>query len=408
MRHTAEIAPAPSHTAQLGDRSLFPHLRPLVYLNHAGISAPSQPVRQAVIAYLDDCAKHGMAAYPRWHAQRQRLRDRLAHLIGAASAADLGLVQSTSAGITAIALCYPWREGDRVILFTGEFPANITPWLRAAELFRIEPVFLPLDGFHTADGDGLSRLEEELRRGARLVAVSAVQFQTGLRMPLAEMGALCRAHGAELAVDAVQACGATPIDVRAAEVDYLSCGSHKWMMGLEGCGFVYIRPERVTALRPAVAGWLSHEEPVRFLLEGPGHMRYDRPIRQRADFVEGGNLNAGGFAGLEASVDLILQIGVDRIHEHANAFNDALEAGLVERGFQSLRSPDAARRSCTLAALPPAGVDVVTLHRELGELGIACSMPDGVLRFAPHWPNALDEVEQVLASLDEAITRVRA
>ncbi|HSN97752.1 MAG TPA: hypothetical protein VLS89_05620, partial [Candidatus Nanopelagicales bacterium] len=123
---------------------------------------------------------------------------------------------------------------------------------------------------------------------------------------------------------------------------------------------------------------------------------------------EGGNLNAGGFAGLEASVDLILQIGVDRIHEHANAFNDALEAGLVERGFQSLRSPDAARRSCTLAALPPAGVDVVTLHRELGELGIACSMPDGVLRFAPHWPNALDEVEQVLASLDEAITRVRA
>lgn len=405
MRNTAEIAPAQEYTARLGDRSLFPHLRPLVFLNHAGISAPSQPVRQAVIAYLDDYAKLGTAAYSRWHAQRHRLREKLARLIGAAPA-DLGYVQSTTAGVSAIALCFPWREGDRVILFTGEFPANVTPWLQAAELFRLTPVFLPLDGFRAADGDGLARLEEELRRGARLVAVSAVQFQTGLRMPLAEIGALCRAHGAELAVDAVQACGATPIDVQAAQVDYLSCGSHKWMMGLEGCGFVYIRPERLAALRPAVAGWLSHEEPVRFLFEGPGHLRYDRPIRRRADFVEAGNVNAGGLAGLEASLDLIQQIGVERIHEHANAYNDALEPGLVERGFTSLRSADPARRSAMLSLLPPPGVDVARLHRELGELGIACAIPDGALRFSPHWPNAVDEAEQVLFSVDEAVARM--
>ncbi|AUX26739.1 class V aminotransferase [Sorangium cellulosum] len=408
MRHTAEAASGRPPAARLGDRSLFPHLAPLVYLNHAAISPPSRPVRQAMLALLDDYAAQGAAAFPAWFAQRVGLRAKLGRLIGAeAQADDIALIQSTTRGISDVALCFPWRPRDRVILFEGEFPANVTPWQRAAALFDLEIVLLPLGGFADGSGAGLARLADELRRGARLVSVSAVQFQTGLRMPLAAIGALCREHGAELCVDAVQAVGATPVDVEAAGIDYLACGGHKWLMGLEGTGFLYIRRERAPALRPAVAGWLSHEDGVGFLLRGPGHLRYDRPIRQRADFVEGGNLNAAGFAGLEAAVDLILSIGVARIHEHANRYLDPLEAGLRERGFESLRAADPALRSCALGVRPPAGAPVVELHRELMGLGIACSIPDGVLRFAPHWPNALDEVEQVLLSVDEALARVR-
>src|SRR6185369_9998242 len=111
----------------------------------------------------------------------------------------------------------------------------------------------------------------ELLRGARLVAISAVEFQSGLRTPFAELAALCHAHGAELSVDAVQACGAVPIDVGAMGIDYLACGSHKWMMGLPGAGFLYAAPGRVEALRPHVAGWLSHEDGLDFLFRGPGH-----------------------------------------------------------------------------------------------------------------------------------------
>ncbi|XXY54660.1 aminotransferase class V-fold PLP-dependent enzyme [Sorangium sp. So ce269] len=188
---------------------------------------------------------------------------------------------------------------------------------------------------------------------------------------------------------------------------YLACGGHKWLMGLEGTGFLYIRRERLPALRPAMAGWLSHEDGVSFLFQGPGHLRYDRPIRQRANFVEGGNLNAAGYAGLEAAVDLILQIGVERIHEHANRFLDPLEEALRERGWESLRPADPALRGCALGVRPPGGASVVELHRELTHLGIACAIPDGVLRFSPHWPNALDEWERVLLSTDEALARVR-
>lgn len=392
-------------TARLGDRSLFPDLEPRVYMNHAAISPPSTAVRHAVNVVLDDYARRGAAAFPTWMDQRRRLKGKLARLLGV-RAEDIGLTLNTTRGIIDVALCFPWKPGDRVVLFEGEFPANVTPWQRAAAAFGLQVAFVPVADL-AGDPPGLTRLRAELERGARLVAVSAVEFQSGLRAPLAEMAALCHSHGAQLFVDAVQACGAVPIDAGAAGVDYVASGSHKWMMGLEGSGFVYVRPDRVEALRPNVAGWLSHEDGLGFLFEGPGNLRYDRPIRRGIDFIEGGNLNAAGLAGLEASLDLIQSLGVPTIYDHVNRLHDGLEAGLVERGFESLRSPFAARRSCTLGALPPPGVSVVDLQRELGARGVACSLPDGVLRFSPHWPNHADDVGVVLDAIDESLAALR-
>jgi selenocysteine lyase/cysteine desulfurase len=389
-------------TARLGDRSLFPHLEARVYLNHGGISAPSVAVQHAVNEVLDDYARRGAGAFLRWNEQRTRLKGKLGALIGVAGN-DIALLPNTTRGVIDVALCFPWSKGDRVILFTGEFPANVTPWQRAAATFGVELCFLPLDEWNRDVEAGLASLERELDRGARLVAVSAVQFQTGLRMPLAEIVQRCHARGAQVFVDAVQACGSVPTDAGAAGVDYLACGSHKWLMGLEGCGFLYVHPDRVGELRPSTAGWLSHEEGLRFLFEGPGHLRYDRPIKHSVDFLEGGNYNTAGLAGLEASLDLIQQIGVTTIHEHVNGYNDVLEAGLVARGFQSLRHRDARYRSCTLGLLPPAGRSVVDLQRELTSRGIACALPDGVLRFTPHWPNNVAEIPFVLDSVDQIL-----
>jgi selenocysteine lyase/cysteine desulfurase len=373
-----------------------------VYLNHGGISAPSVAVQSAVNEVLDDYARRGGAAFLRWNEQRARLKGKLGALIGV-SGQDIALLPNTTRGVIDIAMCFPWARGDRVIVFQGEFPANVTPWQRAAQTFGVEICFLPLDEWNRDVELGLASLSRELDRGARLVAVSAVQFQTGLRMPLREITRRCHARGAQVFVDAVQACGSVPTDAGAALVDYLACGSHKWLMGLEGCGFLYAHPSRVAELRPNTAGWLSHEEGLRFLFEGPGHLRYDRPIKRSVDFLEGGNYNTAGLAGLEASLDLIQQLSVPAIHEHVNGYLDVLEAGLVARGFQSLRNPDVRYRSCTLGLLPPAGISVVDLQRELGVRGVACALPDGVLRFTPHWPNNVSEIPFVLESIDQIV-----
>jgi cysteine desulfurase / selenocysteine lyase len=393
---------APIFVAKLGDRSLFPKLEARAYLNHGGISPPSFPVERAIAAVLDDYAHRGAAAFLRWHEQRQRLKGKLGALIGV-SGADIALVPNTTRGVIDIALCFPWKPGDRIVLFEGEFPANVTPWQRAAATFGAEIIFLPLSEWLAGEEQGMATLARELDRGVRLVAVSAVEFQTGLRMPLRAIAERCHSHGAEIFVDAVQACGAVPFDAGADDVDYVACGSHKWMMGLEGCGFLYARPDRAAALRPTTAGWLSHEEGLRFLFEGPGHLRYDRSIRKSIDFLEGGNYNTAGLAGLEASLDLIQHLGVPAIHAHVNGYLDELEPALVARGFESLRSPDPRRRSCTLGVRPPAGVSVVDLHRGLEQRRIACALPDGVLRFTPHWPNNASEIPFVLDAVDETL-----
>lgn len=394
-------------TATLGDRGLFPALAARVYLNHGGISAPSVAVLHAVNEVLNDYAERGGAAFPRWNEQRQRLKGKLGALIGV-SGDDIALVPNTTRGVTDVALCFPWARGDRVIVFHGEFPSNVTPWQRAAATFGVDLSFLPLEEWNRDVDLGLASLERELDRGARLVAVSAVQFQTGLRMPLREITRRCHARSAQVFVDAVQACGSVPVDAGADCVDYLACGSHKWLMGMEGTGFLYVHPSRVTELRPTTAGWLSHEDGLGFLFDGPGHLRYDRPIKRRVEFLEGGNYNTAGLAGLEASLDLIQQIGVPAIHEHVNRYIDALEAGLVARGFQSLRARDVRYRSCTLGLLPPPGVSVVDVQRELGERGVICALPDGVLRFTPHWPNNLSEIPFVLESVDQVLSILHA
>jgi selenocysteine lyase/cysteine desulfurase len=389
---------------EIGSRALFPDLETRVYANHASLSPPSTAVRDAVKRTLDGYATRGMSWYAEETARRERLRERLARLIGA-DASHVALVANTSAGVLAVALCLPWRSGDRIVLFDGEFPTNVTPWQQAARREGLELAWLRADDFRLDRDAALERLEDQLRRGARLVAVSAVQFTTGQRMPLARIGELCKRHGAELFVDAIQAAGIVPLDVESMGIDYLTTGSHKWLMGPEGLAAFYAAPEAADRLHPNVAGWLSHQRPFAFLTDGPGELRYDRPFQHGARMVEAGTPNTLGAAGLEASLADIQRLGVAHVLGHVQAWHDAVEPGLIERGFESARMLDASGRSGSLSVRPPDPADAPAWLRALAEAGIACAAPDGWLRLSPHWPNGLDEHVVLLEAIDAVLER---
>jgi len=404
MAFPGDAPPLPPFEARLGDRSLFPDLEARVYANHAAISPPSRASLYGLEQGARIMARHGVAGFGPMSAQRGRLKTTLASLIGARPD-EIALVLNTSAGIAAIAQCMPWKPRDRVIVFTGEFPANVTPWQRAAATFDLETVFLPIADLARPDGPDYSALDAALAAGARLVCISAVQFQSGLRAPLAEISTRAHGVGAEVCVDGIQAVGCCPLDVGRTGIDYLVCGGHKWLMGPEGAGFAWARAECAAALVPRLAGWLSHEEPVDFLF-APGKLRYDKPVRRTLDFLEGGAPNLLGYAALEGAVQCLAQIGVEAIFEHVQTWLDRLEPALVKRGFVSNRMPDRARRSGILTVVPPAPLTAVQLSEGLGARGIACTTPEGLLRFAPHWPNALDEVPIVIAALDDVLADV--
>jgi len=391
---------------KLGDRSLFPALTSRVYLNHAAVSPLSRPVEEAARRALADLAAEGIGAVGRWMRAREALRTDLAGLLGC-EPADLGFPPGTTRGIVDVALALDWREGDAIVVFEGEFPSNVMPWYAAADRFGARVVRLPLDGFDDGTGDGLARVAAALEQHpVRLVAVSAVQFSTGLRMPLDGLGALAHAHGAELFVDGVQAMGVLPVDLT--PIDYLVAGTHKWWMGLDGLAVAYAAPEARANLRPLTAGWLSVEDPLGFLIEGPGHLRYDRPIRASLDWMEAGVQTTAAFAGLHASVGLLSALGLDAIAAHVQAIHDALEPALIELGLRSGRAADPAARSATLSLQPPAGIETTALAAALGERGVSVSTPDGWLRLSPHWPNGVHEVDTVVEATREALAAVRA
>lgn len=383
----------------LGSRALFPDLAAFAYLNHAAISPPSTRVCDAVASWLTRYAVAGVGAFPAAMEQRASLKAKLSTLLGCGPQ-DLAMTSGTSQGLIDVASCLPLRKGDRIVCFTSEFPANVTPWRQAIDAAEGALTFVPQEG--ESDEAVLEGLEQALKPGGvQLVAVSAVQFSTGRVMPLAEITKLAQEHGALVCVDAIQALGVMPFDVAELGVDFVAGGGHKWLMGVEGSGFLYARPDVLDRLEPRVASWLSHEEPLGFLLEGPGHLDYDRPIRHSIDFLEGHSQNVLGAVALEAALDLLLELGIDTIQAHVRGYNDALEDGLVGRGFTSLRAPGC--QSGTLAVEPPPDVDVIELAHALSEHGVSVSTPDGKLRCSPHWPNDLAEVPRVLEVFDAVL-----
>lgn len=386
----------------LGDRSEFPHLGERVYLNHAAMTPIWSSVERAMHATIEQFAQKGADAWFEARDGREVLRQDLAFLLGA-DPEEIALMPNTSFGISSVASAIRWKSGDRIAVLRGEFPSNVTPWQLAAERNGCELVTLDAESFRGPEG--LESLSAEIERGLRLLAVSAVEFQTGLRMPLEEISVRCRAAGTELFVDAIQALGGLELDVRALGIDYLAAGGHKWLMGPEGTGMLYVAAEKAQRLDPQLIGWLSHEDGTSFLSEGRGHLHMDRPLRKRADVFEVGCTNSVGFAGLGAAVARLREIGPRRVREHVQALLDRYEAICVDRGFASKRAPTdhAQLRSNILSLDPPEAVVIQELHAALLERGVVCSMPDGYLRISPHWPNGDDQIEVFEQALDSAL-----
>src|SRR5690625_7462651 len=119
MNDQAVSRPAP----RAGSRALFKGLEVDVYANHASISPPSLPVRQAVADSLAGYARHGMSWYRREVERRHRMRAALARLMGA-EPGSVGPTSNTSMGVLAVALNLDWSHGDRVLLVDGEAPGD--------------------------------------------------------------------------------------------------------------------------------------------------------------------------------------------------------------------------------------------------------------------------------------------
>lgn len=360
----------------------------VTYLNHAAVAPWPVRTAAAVTAFAAENRSRGAQHYPAWIEVEQRLRQRLQALIHARSSDEIALLKSTSEGLSVIAHGLDWRPGDNVVIPAQEFPSNRIVWesldgygvqVRAVDLY--------------ATDDPEAALLAAIDARTRLLSVSWVQYDTGLRVDLTRLGRACEAAEVLFCIDAIQGLGALPLNVRAARADFVVADGHKWLLGPEGLALFYCRRELLERLRLRQFGW--------HMVEHMGDFsRQDWVPARSARRFECGSPNMLGIHGLEASLGLLADIGSDAIAElifsNASYLIDHINNNKKE---YSLVTPADAAAHAGIVSFRPRQQDATEVHARLQAAGVVCSLRSGALRFSPHFHTPRVHLDRALALL---------
>jgi selenocysteine lyase/cysteine desulfurase len=275
-----------------------------------------------------------------------------------------------------------------------EYPANVYPWVHLRSRGVVLRAIAARRGGVEPD-----QVAEVMGPRTRLVAVSSVQFASGHVTDLAAVGQLCARAGALLCVDGIQSVGCVPTDVKRLGIHFLSADSHKWMLGLSGCGFLFVDRAVQARLRPPLVGWKSLVDAWNFDRNlgtrgaAPASGRIDLELRGDASRFEEGSPNYASIAGMGAGVDLLLEVGMERVAEEI-----AVRLQILDRGLRALGcdvSPPAGERAGILTFVPPRG-NAATLLDALAARGVSATLRRGRIRLSPHFVNTDQQMHRLV------------
>jgi len=363
-------------------RELFPVTKNLVYFNHAALGPLSTRAYDAMENFVRDQRDFGALHWKEWYAEYVRLRASAAKLIGA-EPGEIAILKNTSEGLSFVAEGFRWKAGDNVVTTDLEFPSNSTPWRKLDRRGVEVRVVQSHDGAFTIDD-----VERCIDDRTRIVTVSAVAFHNGFAADLDAIGELCAARDILFCVDAIQAVGILPIDVKRSKIAFLAADGHKWMCASEGAAIFYVAAEHRDKLEVLEYGWTNIERKGKFI---------DCPIDLLPDArrFEAGSLNSSGIYGLRAAIDLLLEIGIADISEETTRIAALLADRLDDIGFR-VATPRPIRSGIVGAIPPPGDATLLKWHRLLEENGVVCAPREGMLRFSPHFYNTESEVDRII------------
>ena len=362
-------------------RDQFPVTKNLIHLNHAAVAPLCKPAADAMRWLATDCEQYGSLHYEAWMATYEGLRRATAQLINS-DPSEIAIVKNTSEGIATIANGLSWKPGDRIVVFEEEFPANQYPWQRLASK-GVTLEWLRADG-------PMEKLEQAAR-GARMVALSFVQFLTGFRADLETVGKICQKNGCFFFVDAIQGMGYYPLDVQKCHIHALAADGHKWLLGPEGCGVLYVRSDVQDQIEPLEFGWTNVQN-------YSDYGQRTLTLRSDAGRYEPGTLNTIGIYGLEASIKFLLEVGIDQVSEAVLARTKQIHDGVLEKGYEILGERTPACDS-GIVSFRKSGVDSRVVHKQLKDNGILTAPRAGWVRAAPHFYISPEDVQRFLAVL---------
>lgn len=377
-------------------RAMFPVTGQRVFLGHAGVSPLSAAARDAMAADAERSTLDQQEAGP---TDRQVLEARTiaAQLLGA-RASEIALLGPTTLGLNLVAHGLDWRQGDQVIYYPDDYPANVYPW---ADLERqgVEPVALepPRLGQITWD-----LIEPLITKRTRLVALASANFVSGYRLDVDTIGRGLHERGILFSLDAIQTFGAFPLSVE--HVDFLSADSHKWLLGPCGAGVFYVKRDHFDTLRPTLLGSWNVVSPA-FIAQ------------REIDFYAGarryepGTLNLPGIVGMAASMKLLAALGIDAVAARILELRRRLIEAMQPTGWKLYlheiadEMPESA--CCGIVSFVHDSADAKAVLAQLAEAKITASLRQdragrAVLRLSPHFYNTVEELDHTVAVVREA------
>jgi len=369
----------------------FPVTGSYLYFNHAGVSPIPARAASAGIRMLETSRDEGAFHLRKWEELATETRGRFARLVGA-SPEEIAFVKNTSEGLSFVAAGFPWREGDNLVTANVEYPSNVYPWMRL-QTRNVEVRMV-------SARDGRVRKEDLFAAcdgKTRLIALSSVEFANGYRNDLPGIGEYCQRHGIFFCVDGIQSLGVLPMDVKSFGIDALSADGHKWLLAPEGIGAFYISREVMEMVEPVILGW--HSVKNRFDFEN-----YDFRLSPDARRYEPGSMNTVGIAAFNASLDLLLSVGVDRIWERVRRLTERVLGKAREEGYEVV-SPDHPEERSGIVTFRVPGVDNAALWKSLLARKAVCSHRAGGIRVSPHFYNTPEEIDRLFDVLREERAR---
>ena len=369
-------------------RDRFPTLAGATYLVSHSMGAPPLASRESLERYWNAWATDGPEAWEAWLPELGEIAGGIAALLGAAPN-TVSLVPNVSLGQAAIASALTFGpDRDGVVMEALQFPTVTYVW-SAWQKYGARIVTVPSDDGRTMSTD---RICSTIDERTAVVALSHAAYVSGSLLEIDAIQARCHEVGAIFVLDTYQTTGIVPLDVSAQGIDVVVGGSHKWLCGGPGCGFLYVRPGLRDRLAPALTGWMAHAEPFAF---APAPITLARDTHR----YNTGTPTMLGYLVARAGHDAIAEIGVSAIRAHNARLTTRIIESALARGF-TIPTPLEAERRTGWIGIDFPGADRAT--KALIDRRIFIDYRPGCgMRVGPHFYSTDEDIDVFFHALDE-------
>ena len=368
-------------------RDCFPSLRNATYLVSHSMGAAPAAAKDALDAYVDEWIDEGPEAWERWLPRIGAIADGIGSLIGApAGSTFLGPNVSVLQAALATALRFT-PDRNEVVYESLQFPSLTYVWTEW-QRYGASPRIVPSPDGRTIPTEAII---DAITERTVIAVLSHAYYVSGALADVRAIQAHCRTTGTLLCVDAYQTTGIVPYDVVEWDLDIVTGGSHKWLCGGPGCGWIYVKPELRDRLEPAVTGWMAHARPFAF---EPAPMTWAPSMYRWGT----GTPTIPGYLVAAPGHRIIAQAGIPSIREHNRRLTQRLIEGAQERGL-TINSPLDPQARTGWVGLDCE--DSANLCKALIARRVFLDHRHGCgLRVSPHFYTTDDEIENFFTELD--------